>query len=120
MPTPARHRAYILSLLTAAVLVIQAGTGVFVSGLYRDGVWVSSVLRGQDAVALTVVVPVLLVSQVMARRGSIASLSAPHTTQCISRQTPAMLGRDQRRVVLAGRPPRRPFRRAAAAFLAER
>ncbi len=30
MPTPAGRRAYILSLLTAAVLVIQAGTGVFV------------------------------------------------------------------------------------------
>ncbi len=72
MSTPGRSRAYTFSLLTAAVLAIQATTGVFVAGLYRDGVWVSSVLRGQDVVALTVVLPILLVSHVMARRGSIA------------------------------------------------
>ncbi len=67
MSTPARPRAYTFSLLTAGVLGVQAATGVFVSGLYRDGVWVSSVLRGQDAVALTVVLPVLLVSHVARR-----------------------------------------------------
>ncbi len=65
MPTPDRPRAYTFSLLTAAVLAIQAATGPFVAGLYRDGVWVSSVLRGQDGVALVVVLPVLLVSHVM-------------------------------------------------------
>lgn len=70
MPTPVRPRADSFSLLTAAVLAIQAATGLFVPGLYRDGVWVASALRGQDAVALAVVLPLLLVSLVMARRGS--------------------------------------------------
>jgi hypothetical protein len=73
MNTTAHHYAYPLTLLTAALLTVQTITGVFVPGLYRDAsVWVTSVLRGQDAVALCLVLPVLLVSAFQARRGSAA------------------------------------------------
>ena len=64
-------RAHILSWFTAALLAAQAAGGLFIPGLYRDNAWVSSVLRGTDAVALLLVVPLLLAAHAGARRGSI-------------------------------------------------
>lgn len=64
-------RPYSFSFLTAVFLVVQAATGAFVPGLYRDGVWVASVFRGQDVVALCLVVPLLVVSTILARRESV-------------------------------------------------
>jgi hypothetical protein len=72
MSTLAAPRAYRFSMLTAAALAIQAAGGVFIPGLYRDNAWVSSVLRGQDAMSLALVLPVLVVAHLLARRGSVA------------------------------------------------
>jgi hypothetical protein len=49
---------------------VQAAGGLFIPGLYRDNAWVASVLRGQDFVALVLVVPLLLAAHAWARRGS--------------------------------------------------
>ncbi len=71
MPAASARPARALSLLTVVALALQAAGGLFIPGLYRDSTWVSSVLRGQDFVALAIVVPLLLVSHTYAQRGSL-------------------------------------------------
>lgn len=63
-----RARRY--SLLTAVLLTAQAAGGLFIPGLYRDQAWVASVLRGQDFVALVLVVPLLIAAHIGSARGS--------------------------------------------------
>lgn len=71
MPTTTARPAHTFSLLAAMALAVQAAGGLLIPGLYRDNAWVSSVLRGQDFVALLLVAPLLLVSLACARRGSV-------------------------------------------------
>jgi hypothetical protein len=54
----------------AGLLAIAAAGGLFF-GVYRDNLWVSSQVRGQDFVSLFVAVPLLLASLRLARRGSV-------------------------------------------------
>lgn len=56
--------------LIAGSLAIAAVGGLFF-GVYRDNLWVSSQLRGQDFVSLFVAVPLLLASVRLAQRGSV-------------------------------------------------
>ncbi len=62
--------AYRLSLLLAAVMLIQCVGGLVMNGLYRDNSWVSSIFYGTDLVTLVVVLPLLIWSTVSAARGS--------------------------------------------------
>lgn len=55
----------------AGLLAIAAGGGVFVSGLYRDNAYLAAQAIGQDLISLTVVLPTLVVSAILAGRGSL-------------------------------------------------
>ena len=57
------------TLATAALLLIATSGGLFFD-VYRDNLWVSSQLRGQDFVSLVLVLPALLVSARLMERGS--------------------------------------------------
>ncbi len=54
----------------AALLAVAAGGGLFISGLYRDAPYFAAQAEGQDLVSLAVVLPVLIISAILARRGS--------------------------------------------------
>lgn len=60
---------YKASALIAVLLAVAATGGLFFD-VYRDNLWVSSQLRGQDFVSLVFAVPVLLASAFLANRGS--------------------------------------------------
>lgn len=62
---------YVLSLLLAAVVIVQAAGGLFMKGLYRDNAWVISIFIGTDFVTLVIAVPVLLVALAGTMRGSL-------------------------------------------------
>jgi len=53
-----------------AAVTVQALGGLCIKGLYRDNTWVSSIFRGTDVVTLVMVVPILMGSLTLARRGS--------------------------------------------------
>ncbi len=59
-----------LTLPIAPLLMLAAGSGVFVSGLYRDTPNFAAQAVGQDLVSLFVVLPTLLISAFLAKRGS--------------------------------------------------
>jgi hypothetical protein len=63
--------AYVFSILLAMAVVLQAAGGLFIRGLYRENAWVVSVFKGTDFEALILDAPVLIVSLVVAMRGSI-------------------------------------------------
>jgi hypothetical protein len=46
--------------LLSAVLALQAAGGLFIPGLYRDGIWAVSTYRGMDWLTLVLVVPALM------------------------------------------------------------
>ena len=54
----------------AVLLLVAAGAGVFIEGLYHDAPSFAAQARGQDLVSLVVVLPLLIVAAVLARRGS--------------------------------------------------
>lgn len=66
------HRLTTVVLLLAA---IAAAGGLFWSGLYRDPLWSSAQMRGQDAVTL-LTLPCVAIAQAYARRGSARGLFA--------------------------------------------
>ena len=66
---------YRYSNLVVVLLTAAAGAGLL-TDVYRDNEWVSSQMRGQDFVSLVFGVPLLLVSEHLARRGSIRGLLA--------------------------------------------
>ena len=66
---------YRSSMLVVVLLAIAAGAGLL-TDVYRDNEWVSSQVRGQDFVSLVFGVPLLLVSTLLARRGSVRGLLA--------------------------------------------
>ena len=65
--------AYWLSSVIAALMVVASAVGLFVDGLYRDGPWAREALRGGDLTTIAVAAPVLVVSLLLARRGSRAA-----------------------------------------------
>jgi hypothetical protein len=60
----------ILSSLIAILALIASAGGLFLDGLYRDNPFVTAVWKGNDAVTLFVAVPLLVISLVLAQRGS--------------------------------------------------
>jgi hypothetical protein len=65
-----RHSRNFTTLLSAFV-VLQSAGGLFIPGLYRDGIWTVSTYRGMDWLTLLLVAPALIVSMVFALRGSV-------------------------------------------------
>jgi hypothetical protein len=59
-----------LTVPIAILLAMAAGGGIFIQGLYRDNPNTVAQAVGQDYVSLAVVLPTLLISAVLARRGS--------------------------------------------------
>jgi len=60
--------------LAAVVVVLMAVTsfaGVFVHGLYSDGTWARSAMRGNDLATLAVATPLLAVALATSVRGSL-------------------------------------------------
>jgi hypothetical protein len=68
--SPQSRAAFVLSAALAAVLILQAIGGLFITGLYRDNTWVVSIYKGTDVVTLALIVPLLIGSLIVARRGS--------------------------------------------------
>ncbi len=60
----------ILTALIIGLSAVASGGGLLIDGLYRDNAFVSAVWKGNDIVTLVVVVPLLLFSLNLARRGS--------------------------------------------------
>lgn len=52
------------------LLAVAAGGGVFISGLYRDAPYFVAQAKGQDLISLTIVLPALIVTAILANRGS--------------------------------------------------
>ena len=63
--------ARLLTLLLIPLCVLVAGVGLFVPGFYRDSPLSIPVEHANDLAALVVGVPLLVVSLVLARRGSV-------------------------------------------------
>lgn len=66
----ARGGPFVLSVLVAALMAVQAVLGLVFPGAYRDVEWIRSTWSGNDRVSLLVAVPLLVVALVAARRGS--------------------------------------------------
>jgi hypothetical protein len=62
--------AYLLSWLIAALALIASAGGLLMDGLYRDNLFVTSALRGNDLVTLAVALPAFVAAILWARRGS--------------------------------------------------
>jgi hypothetical protein len=70
---PGLRAAYWLSGAIAVLMVVASAAGLLVDGLYRDGPWAREALRGGDLTTIAVAAPILLVSVLLARRGSRAA-----------------------------------------------
>jgi hypothetical protein len=55
----------------AILLVVAAGGGIFINGLYRDVPSLVAQAKGQDLISLIVVLPVLVITAIPAGRGSL-------------------------------------------------
>jgi hypothetical protein len=66
--------SYRLSIMIAILAAAVSAVGLFADGFYRDNIWVSSQLRGNDVVTLFVAVPLLLIGMRFAKRGSLRGL----------------------------------------------
>jgi hypothetical protein len=62
--------AYRLTILVIVFSFMASAGGLFINGLYRDNIFVSSAWRGADLVTLIVALPLLTVSLVLSMRGS--------------------------------------------------
>lgn len=58
--------------LVVAALAAGSSLAGLVTDVYRDNTWATAGFQGNDLVTLTVAVPILLVSIILARRGSLA------------------------------------------------
>ena len=65
------RRAFQLSSITAALMALAAAAGVLAPHLYRDNGFVGAGWLGNDLVTLLIAVPLLLVAERGARRGSV-------------------------------------------------
>jgi hypothetical protein len=66
----ARGAPYVLSLLVAGLMTVQAVLGLVFPDTYRDVEWIRATWFGNDGVTLLVAVPLLLVALAAARHGS--------------------------------------------------
>lgn len=60
----------ILSAIIAALALLASAGGLFIQGLYRDNAFVTTTWLGNDAVTLFLVVPILIIALIYAKRGS--------------------------------------------------
>lgn len=66
-------RARLVSVVTAALMVVSSVAGLWMPGLYQDPLEVGATLRAYDLVTLVLAVPLLVGSLVMSRRGSVGA-----------------------------------------------
>lgn len=64
----------VLSAAIAALMVAASVLGIVVDDLYQEDAWAREAFRGGDIVTLGVVVPVLILALVQARRGSVRAM----------------------------------------------
>jgi hypothetical protein len=67
-PGPRLTAAWVLSGVLLLLMVVQAGLGLAVSGLYPEQPWAVAAFRGNDLVTLLLAAPVLAVALVASRR----------------------------------------------------
>jgi hypothetical protein len=60
-----------LTIPIAILLAVAAAGGVFARGLYRDNPYFTVQAVGQDFISLVVVLPTLIITSILARRGSV-------------------------------------------------
>lgn len=60
-----------LTVPIAILLLIAAGSGVLIHGIYHDAPYFTAQARGQDLISLVLVLPALIVTTFLARRGSL-------------------------------------------------
>src|ERR687891_2395287 len=70
IPTSSPRAAYISSGMIIGLTLSASVAGLFVSGLYRDGLWAREALRGGDLATLVLAVPLLSGALVLSARGS--------------------------------------------------
>jgi hypothetical protein len=63
--------AFTLSAIIAFLAAIESIGGLFLDGLYRDNLFVTSAWKGNDVITLFLAVPILVFSMIYARRGSL-------------------------------------------------
>jgi hypothetical protein len=61
---------YLLSVLIAILMAVASAGGLFIDGLYRDNILVTSSFRGNDLVSLAVALPMLVAALIFSKRGS--------------------------------------------------
>jgi len=62
---------YILSTLIAILAAFASAGGLFMKGLYRDNLFVTSAWKGNDVVTLLLAVPILIVTMILSKQGSL-------------------------------------------------
>jgi hypothetical protein len=62
--------SYLLSVLIAILATVASAGGLFLNGLYRDNLFVTSAWKGSDLVTLFITVPILVVALIFFKRGS--------------------------------------------------
>lgn len=67
-PGPRLTAAWVLSGIVLVLMVVQAGLGLAVSGLYPEQPWAVAAFRGNDLVTLVLAAPVLALAVVASRR----------------------------------------------------
>ena len=67
-PGPRLTAAWVVSTAVVVLMVVQAGLGLAVTGLYPEQTWAVAALRGNDLVTLVLVAPALAVALVVSHR----------------------------------------------------
>ncbi len=62
--------AHAMSWIIAGLMIVASIAGLAIDGLFKETEWAREALRGGDLVTLTLVVPLLIVALILARRGS--------------------------------------------------
>lgn len=65
---------YYMSIVVALLMLVCAGASLVMKGVYRDNAFLVSIWRGNDLVTIAVALPLLVVSMLLARRGSLQGL----------------------------------------------
>jgi hypothetical protein len=63
--------AYILSIIIAILAAVASVGGLFLNGLYRDNLFVTSAWKGNDVVTLLIAIPLLVTALAFSARGSL-------------------------------------------------
>jgi hypothetical protein len=69
-PQPYFKSAFNLSALIAVLASITAAGGLFLNGLYKDNLFVTSAWKGNDLITLLLGVPILVLTVILSRYGS--------------------------------------------------